>query len=382
MADSMTPRERLLTALAHKRPDRVPIDLGGVVTGIHRDAYNRLKEYWGIEEETEIHDFKQQLAKPSETMLEKMGVDTRFLDSGSRSSRGVEIFEGEDYYGYTDAWGIEWRMPKALPLYYDMVNHPMADLTVADLDHYDYPPLASATDESIVALASIARDLYENTDYGLMIFGPASFFEFPWYLRGFENYLMDMMLNETFLNKLLDKLLEQCIAYWEAHLAAVADYVQVVQVADDLGHQGGPMMSLELFEKFVKPRQKEVIDFIKARTDAYICIHSCGSIRQFIPSLIENGIDAINPVQVSAADMDPAELKAEFGDRLSFWGGIDTQHILPNGSPEEVAAETRRIIEILGENGGYVLNSVHNIQADVPPENIIAMFETAKAYRD
>ncbi len=382
MANAMTPRERLLAALAHKRTDRVPIDLGGVVTGIHRDAYNRLKQYWGIEEQTQILDFKQQLARPSETMLEKMGVDTRFLDSGSRSSRGVEIVEGEDYYGYTDAWGIEWRMPKVLPLYYDMVNHPMADLTVADLDHYDYPPLPSATDESIVALAGIARDLYESTDYGLVIFGPASFFEFAWYLRGFENYMMDMVLNEAFINKLLDKLLEQHIAYWEAHLAAVADYVQVVQVADDLGHQGGPMMSLELFNKFVKPRQKEVIDFIKARTDAHIFIHSCGSIRQFIPDFIENGIDIINPVQVSAADMAPAELKAEFGDRLSFWGGIDTQHILPNGSPEEVAAETKRIIETLGENGGYVLNSVHNIQADVPPENIIAMFETAKAYRN
>jgi len=366
-----------MTALAHQQPDRVPIDLNGVVTGIHRDAYNRLKDYWGIEEETEIHDFKQQLARPSETVLEKLGVDTRFLDSGARSQLGAEIAEDDQYYSYTDAWGVQWRMPKALPLYYDMANHPFAGLSVEDLDHYDYPPLPSAQDESIASLAEIARDLYENTDYGLVIFGPASFFEFGWYLRGFENYMMDMVLNEAFLGKLLDVLLEHWIAYWDAHLGAAGEYVQVVQVADDLGHQGGPMMSLELFRKHIKPRQKEVIDFIRARTDAHIFIHSCGSIRQFIPDFIENGMDIINPVQINAADMDPAQLKRQFGDRLSFWGGIDTQHVLPYGTPEQVAAETERIIEILGENGGYVLNPVHNVQADVPAENIIAMCETA-----
>jgi uroporphyrinogen decarboxylase len=154
----------------------------------------------------------------------------------------------------------------------------------------------------------------------------------------------------------------------------------VIQVADDYGHQDGPMMSLELFDKYVYPRQREVISYIKSRTDAPIMLHSCGSIRQFIPRIIQNGIDAINPVQVSAANMDPAELKAEFGDRIAFWGGIDTQQVLPHGTPEQVAAETRRIIDILGAGGGYVLNSVHNIQADVPPENIIAMFQTARDY--
>jgi len=141
------------------------------------------------------------------------------------------------------------------------------------------------------------------------------------------------------------------------------------------------MMSLGIFDKFIKPRQKEVISFVKARTEARIFFHTCGSVRQFIPSLIENGVDALNPVQVGAADMDPAELKAEFGDRISFWGGIDTQQVLPYGTPEQVAAETKRILEVLGAGGGYVLNSVHNIQADVPADNIIAMFDTARQYR-
>jgi uroporphyrinogen decarboxylase len=223
--------------------------------------------------------------------------------------------------------------------------------------------------------------LYENTDYGLTVFGPASFFEFAWYLRGFENYMMDMVLNQEFLNKLLDILLEQHIAYWDAHLKHVGEYVQVVQVADDLGHQGGPMMSLEYYDKFIHPRHRRVISFIKARTGAKVFQHSCGAVRQFLPRLIENGIDILNPVQVTAEGMDASELKAEFGDRLSFWGGIDTQHILPNGTPDEVAAETRRIIDILGRDGGYVVNTVHNIQADVPAENILAMYEAARDYR-
>lgn len=378
MTEKMTPRQRVTMALAHQETDRVPMDLGGVVTGIHRDAYNRLKEHWGIEEQTVLHDFKQQLARPCEEVLTRLGVDTRYVDSGGRSSDSLEVRETEDSYLYTDAWGIEWRMPKDLPLYFDMVSNPMAEWTVADVEAFEVPAAASA--EGLAHLQATARELHEDTEYAVVLFGPSSFFEFAWYLRKFENYLVDMVVDEAFVNALLDKLLESHLAYWEAHLDVVAEYLDVVQVADDLGHQGGPMMSLELFDKYVHPRQKEVISYIKSRVDAPIMIHSCGSIRQFIPRLIENGIDAINPVQVSAADMDPAELKAEFGDEMAFWGGVDTQQILPHGTPEEVAAETRRIIDMLGEGGGYVLNSVHNIQADVPPENAIAMFEAAREY--
>ncbi|HCU37800.1 MAG TPA: hypothetical protein DGT21_20890 [Armatimonadetes bacterium] len=373
----MTPRERLLAALNHKQPDRAPIDLGGIVTGIHRNAYDGLKQLLGIEEETVILDFKQQLARPGDAVLDVLGVDTRFLDAGLRAQAAVETGADDDYYLYTDAWGILWRMPKSKPLYYDMANHPLAGLSAEDLDHYDIPAPLGVDDPGVLAMGEIARDLYETTDYGLVVFGPASFFELAWYLRGFENYMMDMVLNEAFLDKLLDILLEQHLAYWEAHLKHIGQYVQVVQVADDLGHQGGPMMSLEYYDRFVHPRHREVISFIKAHTDAKVFQHSCGAVRQFLPRLIENGIDIINPVQVTAQGMDAAELKAEFGDRLSFWGGIDTQHILPNGTPEEVAAETRRIIGILGEGGGYVVNTVHNIQADVPPENILALFQAA-----
>ncbi|NLJ35864.1 MAG: hypothetical protein GX358_06515 [candidate division WS1 bacterium] len=370
----MTPRQRLIAALKHQEADRVPRDLGGPVTGIHRDAYDRLKILLGIDEPTEIFDLKQQLASCSEAVLQALGIDTRFLDSGSRAGEGLEISEDEQYFGYRDEWGIEWRMPKAKPLYYDMVNHPLAGLSAEDLAHYDFPPLARADAPHIAELGERARELYEGTDYALVAFGPGRFFEFAWYLRGFENYMMDMVLDEHFLNRLLDVMLEHSMADWEAQLSAVGPYVQVVQMADDLGHQGGPMMSLELYRKYIKPRQKELIAFVRERTDAFMFLHSCGSIRQFLPDFIEVGIDIINPVQPGAADMDAQALKSEFGDRLSFWGGIDTQRVLPEGTPEEVAEETRRVVEILGHGGGYVLNSVHNIQADVPAENVVAMY--------
>jgi len=206
MADSMTPRQRLLTALNHARPDRVPIDLGGVVTGIHRFAYDRLKDALGIAEPTEIMDFKQQLAQPSEELLTRLGVDTRYVSTGSRSGAGLEIREDQDSYNYTDDWGIEWKMPKANALYFDMVSHPLAGLSAADLDHYDWPEQYTAA--GVADLEQSARDLHENTDYAVVFFGSASFFEFAWYLRGFENYLMDLVTDEVFVNKFLDKLLE------------------------------------------------------------------------------------------------------------------------------------------------------------------------------
>ena len=199
-------------------------------------------------------------------------------------------------------------------------------------------------------------------------------FERSWYLRGFQRFFVDMVRNEGFAAALLDKLLEINKAFLDEYLDAVGDYIQVIQLADDLGHQQGPLMPLKLYRKLIKPRQRELFRFVKDRTDAHLFYHCCGSIHQFIPDLIKIGVDILNPVQVSARGMDPARLKSEFGERLSFWGGIDTQHVLPRGSPEDVSREARSRIKELGERGGYVLGSVHNIQADVPPQNIIAMF--------
>ena len=375
----MSPRERLLTALAHQEPDRVPTDLGGIVTGIMAAAYQDLLDYFGLHEEIVIIDTKQQLAQPSEQVLQRLGIDTRYVFPGEPHSSCREILENETSYRYLDEWGIEMKMPKEHGYYFDMVAHPLADLQVEDLESYPWPDMRDPGHTE--GLAERARLRYEETDYALVSRIAGSMFERGWYLRGFENFFMDLVTNERFAHALLDKLLELNMAFMDEYLGAIGEYIQVVVMGDDLGTQKAPLISLDLYHKYLKPRQKELFSFVKERTDAYLFLHTCGSVYQFIPDLIEVGVDILNPVQVSAAEMDTKRLKQEFGDRLSFWGGIDTQQVLPFGTPEEVRDEVRQRIDELAPGGGYVLNSVHNIQTGVPAENIVAMFETARESR-
>jgi len=372
----MTSRERLLTALAHKQPDRVPADLGGIVTGIMAGAYRDLLDYLGLEEQLAIIDTKQQLVRPSEAVLERLGIDTRYVFPGQPRSWQLKIEEDDHSYTYVDELGIQMAMPKDGGLYFDMAAHPLADLSVEDLDHYPWPDMRDPgyTD----GLAERARKMYEETDYALVSRIAGSMFERAWYLRGFEQFFMDLVVNERFVNALMDRLMALYMDYLDEYLGAVGQYLQVVMLGDDLGTQKGPMISLDLYRKFVKPRQKQMFAFVRERTDAAIFLHTCGSVYQFIPDLIEVGLQILNPVQVSAADMDPKRLKDEFGDRLCFWGGIDTQHTLPFGTPEDVRKETLERIAVLGRSGGYVLNPVHNIQTGVPPENIVAMYDAAR----
>jgi len=371
MSDKMTSRERLVATLEHREGDAVPADLGGIVTGIAVVAYERLRERLGLKGETVVMDPKQQLAWPDESVLKSVGIDTRYILPGARDGWKLSIRGGESGYTYVDEWGIKLRMPKN-GLYFDIEEHPLAGATEDDLDAYRWP---DPNDPGLIrGLRERARELHEFTDFGVVAWASGSMFERSWYLRGFQRFFVDMVRNRGFAEALLDKLLEINKAFLGEYLDAVGDYIQVIQLADDLGHQQGPLMPLDLYRRLIKPRQRELFRFVKDRTDASLFYHCCGSIRQFIPDLVEIGVDILNPVQVSARDMDAARLKADFGNHLTFWGGVDTQRVLPRGSPEEVVAEARERIEELGSRGGYVLGSVHNIQADVPPENIIAMY--------
>lgn len=203
------------------------------------------------------------------------------------------------------------------------------------------------------------------------------------YTRGFERFFIDMIENREFAEALLDKILEFKMKYWEKALATVGKNVVVVMENDDLGDQKGLMISPRLYRSLIKPRQKVLFDFIrsKAQADIAIMFHSCGAIKSIIPDLIEVGIDALNPVQVSAAGMDPAELKREFGMDITFWGGgIDTQRVLPFGTVQEVKDEVRRSINQFAAGGGFIFSTVHNIDSDVPPRNIVAMWEALMEY--
>ncbi|MBP1777148.1 MAG: putative methyltransferase [candidate division NC10 bacterium] len=202
-------------------------------------------------------------------------------------------------------------------------------------------------------------------------------FEQGWALRGFENFYTDLVAEPEFAEALMQGVADYQIALYEHILAEVGPYVDVVMVAEDLGSQDGPLISPHTYRGMIKPVQKRIWHFIKSRTNARLFLHSCGSVRRYIPDLIELGVDILNPVQVAAAEMDPAELKREFGKDLTFWGGgCDTQRVLTFGTRDDVEREVRLRIRELGPGGGFVFNQIHNIQPGVPAENIVRMFDT------
>jgi len=280
----MTSRERVLKSLSHEIPDRVPIDLGGFQTGIHRIAYERLINYLSIEDEITIMDPVQQLAKPCKELLQRFHVDIRYI-----TAHGPDGFDGSIkhiqrngrlWHDLSDEFGVVWSMPDDQKLYMDISHHPLAEATI-----------------------------------------------------------------------------------------------------DDLAGQAGPLFSPDFYRKYVKPRQKQLISHIKMLSNAKIWYHTCGSCTEFIPDLIDIGIDILNPVQISAKNMSPRTLKQKFGDVLTFWGGgIDPQHDLPFATPDQIRKHVQKNIEIFMAGGGYIFNNVHNIQAEVPSENVISLFEAAYDY--
>ena len=232
----------------------------------------------------------------------------------------------------------------------------------------------------MAGLADDARTLHENTDYAIEAScGFYSFFETAYALRGYEQIFMDFIQNPEFVTALFEKLLEVNIAGTHRFLDAAGQYIQVFRTADDLAAQNGLLMSPKMYRKFIKPVQAKYFEFVKSHTDAKMLYHSDGNVVPLIDDLIEIGIDGINPVQPSAMG-DLAEVKAQYGDKVTFWGAIDTHRVLPYGSPADVAAEVRQRIRELGTGGGYVLSSVHSILVDVPPENVLAMADAAREF--
>ncbi len=223
-----------------------------------------------------------------------------------------------------------------------------------------------------------ALRIRQETDYALIFNARFHLVHQTQYLRGFADWFMDLAGDQPLFRCLMDAVLDVLIAMNRPALAAIGDLVDIVAMGDDVGMQDRPVCSLDLYRQVLRPYQERIVAVIREHTSAKILYHTCGSVYRYIPDFIDIGIDALNPVQVSARHMDPERLKREFGDRMAFWGGIDSQHLLPFGTPEEVRAGVRRMFETMGSDGGYVLAAVHNIQPDVPPENIVAMFSAAR----
>lgn len=375
---TITPRQRVLKALDHQVADRVPIDFGSTNnTGITAPAYERLKEYLGVNQETRIYDRMQQLVYVDEEVLQRFSVDTRGLIlKGPENTLDEELPDNS----YRDEWGIVRRQPQDSP-YFDLVYSPFGEeMTSKLLDKHPWPDPKDPG--RFRGLKEEAAHWRSHGDYAIVLQLRGGFIGQAQALRGFENWFMDLLLQPELLGELLDRTLDFAMKVASQAVAQVGDNVDILGYGDDIGMQTGPMFSPEVYRQVIKPRQAKFIDHLKTISGGKkVLYHSCGSIFDLMDDLIEIGVDAYNPVQTTAHKMDLVELKKRFGDRITFWGGVDTHRILNKGSVDEVRRETRRVMDILSPGGGFVLNSVHNIQPDVPPENICAMFDEAVSFQ-
>jgi uroporphyrinogen decarboxylase len=381
MPAMMTHRERVTAALNHQEPDRVPIDLAQVAgDGINVIAYQNTTNLLGIgPRQAKIENRMTQSAHVDEDVLRRFDVDFRGIAVGGPDfNKGSELPNDS----FVDEWGVVRTRP-AGGHYYDLTadGSPMANIdTIAGLDSYRWP---DPNDPGRVrGLREKARELRENTDYAIALNINSCFFLRCGELRGWENFFSDLAGNVPFAEALMDRYLEVKLGIAARALEAAGDLVDVVVTStDDLGSTNSTIISPRMFRQLIKPRMQKTFDFYRARTNAKLLLHSDGAVYPFIQDFIDIGVDCLNPVQVSAKDMgDTAKLKAEFGDKMVFWGAIDTHRVLPYGSPDDVRAEVKRRIQDLGPGGGYVLCSVHNIQSEVPGENVIAMFDAAQEY--
>ena len=370
----MNPRDNALDAINHKQPHHVPVSIGStIVDGLTKYAKAAYEQHCGVpaagEEITHIamqtvatpEWIKNDIGMPFETIRMKGPFldNTRFEADGS----------------YTDEFGIYW---KKCELYNDPVRGPLfGSITEDDIRKN---PWADASDKGRVrglrdeALAIRARgDKVVVAD--IMCGGP---FEQSLWMRGWDDFLCDMCVDKKLAEALLDRITENDIALWDAYLTEVGDLVDIVCQGDDLGMQDRSIISAELYREMVFKYHKRLYDFIKSKTKAKIFMHSCGSVYDLLPDLIEAGVDILNPVQIAAKNMEPEKLKSDFGDALCFWGGIDTQYVLPHGSRQEIKDLVKRLVDVLGKDGGYVLAPGHNIQNYVEPWRIQAMIGAMK----
>lgn len=374
---AMTHRERVIAALNHRESDRVPVDFGGgPATQIHPEAYSRLLAHLGYEEENlqVSHRGEGQVVAPSERVLQQFDADVRGFYTGDPDvSQGYGI----DDSSYIDEWGVKWRKSAAMAPYINVfgpLQH-IDDPMVADVSAIEWP---KPDDPGRVrGLRERVQKLRDETDYAIVLNLPNCTFALCQRVRGFTEMFEDLLLNPSFATALQERITDVISGIAELALGEVGDLIDAVSTADDLGVQNQSFMSADLYRSQVKPHHARFMDTVHRHTKAPIILHSDGSVYELLPDIIDCGVQVLNPVQVSAGGMDPERLKREFGSDLAFWGGIDTQHVLPFGTASDVELDVRQRTSDLGRGGGYVLASVHNIQAEVPPENIVAMFDTA-----
>ena len=404
----LSSRERVRIALNHEEADRIPIDFGGSrITGIAAIAYRKLIQKLEIEEDVRIYDVKQQLAWPSLAVMNRMGADVAFLTRLGPTTGmpfleidrwkpgvmtdGAPCLVPAAYFpvfqprGDIEIWqdGVRFARHSPDSLYFDACFAPLAGAeTFKDIDDFCWPDPWSDHEEQW--LKAQARKLFEETDKSLFAALPmylCSFFEVGLMLFGYERFMENLLLKPELIEHWLDVKIDHDQRILEKFLSVVGPFIDVIQMNDDFGAQDSLQIPPSLYRSMFKPRQRKWIEFVKARTKAKVFIHCDGAVEEILSDFIEIGIDILNPLQTSARGMDPGKIKRKYGENLSFWGGgVDTQSTLPFGSTREIRCEVHARMKVLGKGGGFVFGTIHNIQPDISPEKILAVFETAISY--
>jgi uroporphyrinogen decarboxylase len=410
----VTPRERILAAIDHKEPDRVPVDFGATPSsGISAIAYGRLKtRLHKTGGHTRVYDVVQQLAQPEDDILDYCGVD--ILDIGRAFNDrdddwyDVRLADGsaaqypswfrpvprdDGSFEAEQAGRVIARMPAGgtffdqmcfpyldgYPDTFDDLGDAMGQVLWAALAHSPWDHAAEADFWQQLRARTMA--LRQSSDRALMIGCGCNLFEWGTFLRRMDNFLMDLYTDQANVERLLDALMERHLAGLGKVCEAVGDICDVIRFGDDLGMDSGPFMPPELYQRLFKPHHTRLCDYVHANTSMRTYLHSCGSIYQLLPHLIEAGFDVINPVQTNCRDMEPRKLKEQFGADITFWGGgCDTRHVLNRATPAEVKAHVLERLEIFSPGGGYVFNQIHNVLPEVPPENVVAMFDAVRQF--
>lgn len=403
----MTSRERVLKAVHFEEPDRIPIDLGGIrASGINAVVYDQLKRRMGIRTPTKIHDSMQILAELELEVIDRLHVDVLPLEAATatwaeqdaaegvakRLFGGLEVCfppgtvigeEPDGSWVLKNTTGTAYaRMPKD-GYYFDFIRPTMSGRRI---DPDAFCPRRSVPDEELEALAEHGRRLYEGTDKALLgwgasisLMGMSALLADNITQGSLDQWLCMLMTEKETAHEMMARYADAVIACLEQYHQAVGPYCFAWGIgSDDAGTQRGGLLSPDLFTEMIQPHYKRVCDWVHTHTQWKTYLHSCGSIYHYIPGWIEAGVDILNPVQISAALMEPERLKKEFGGKIAFWGGgCDTQRVLPLGSPEEVRDHVRHNLSVFAPGGGYVFVQVHNIQQNVPVENVEAMFTAA-----
>jgi uroporphyrinogen decarboxylase len=411
----MNSRERIIAAINHKLPDRIPVDFGATPSsGISAVAYHNLIKYLGLNHlNNHVYDVIQEVAQPEMELLNLFKVDVldigRFFNSSRNYWHKLELMKG--YPGMYPKWfnpekqpDGSWlaagptgefigKMPVGATFFDQLIfpylngypgnfNNISRDMSRVIWGGFGFPPYDRIGEKDFWKL--LRRTIIEErskTDKAFLIGVGCNLFEWGTFLRRIDNFLMDLYLEPVNVQRLLDKLLEGHMDFLSKICEAVGDVVDIIKFGDDLGTNTGPFMPPEIYSEFFKPRHKIMCDYVKANSSAHTMLHCCGGIYELIPGLIEAGFEILNPVQINAVNMEPERLKKEFGSDITFWGGgCNTQSILNRATQQQVRDHVRHNIEIFSKGGGFVFTTVHNIMPDVPPENIMAMLETVQNY--